>query len=222
MSNIVSQLQNQAVNFLSNHYLLVNGISIFPKEIEVYYFQKGQYEDKSVHRNELQLNNQNHFYIHRWGKGKDDSYKGGNYPGIDFVISHDDSCYFTYLLRSVVIGNGEPVSGPNKVLHAIKDAVGADEKTLESMVIQVVETDSCNEILSSERINLGKTVPDEYRNAMLRFVVLDKYYRAAKYPLKEKMITCNLLQKLQEKRITKEEAIALAKENLGYLPKLLK
>jgi hypothetical protein len=48
---IVKKLQIEAELFLKNSKLVVNGIEIFPKEIEIYYYQKKVFEDGSVHRN---------------------------------------------------------------------------------------------------------------------------------------------------------------------------
>ncbi|MBQ0155205.1 MAG: hypothetical protein KBT22_01355 [Bacteroidales bacterium] len=219
---MIKELQQQAINFLSNKFIVVNGVKIYPKEIEVYYFKKGVYEDNSVHQNELQQNHHNRLYIHRWGKTKNDPYKGGNYPGIDFVISDEESCFHTFLLRSVVI-NGELITGPHKVLEAIKVASkSANYQELEDMPIEIGNEGKLHDILLSERINLGKTVKEEYLHAPLRFVVLDGNFCNSKYPLKEKLISDWLLSKLNNKQISKEDAIDIARENLGYLPSSIK
>lgn len=55
---------------------MLKGVSVLPKEIEVYYYKNGQFEDTSVHRNDLQKNNKNHFYVHRRGTTQSDKYKG--------------------------------------------------------------------------------------------------------------------------------------------------
>lgn len=62
------KLQNDAIQFVSQIKLILNGAVIIPKEIEVYYYKEGEFSDESVHRNELQQNNMNHFYVHRNGK----------------------------------------------------------------------------------------------------------------------------------------------------------
>lgn len=53
--DIIKKLQNEAYQFLKKK-LVLNGIAILPKEIEVYYYKEGEFEDKSVHQNELQTN----------------------------------------------------------------------------------------------------------------------------------------------------------------------
>ena len=115
---LVYRLQHDAAIMLKENTLFLNGITIIPKEIEIYYYENGVFEDGSVHQNELQQNNQNHFYIHRWGTKKTDSYKGGNYPGIDFVVSGTKDVYYTYLIRSAII-NEKLIVGPHKVLMEI-------------------------------------------------------------------------------------------------------
>lgn len=219
---MIEELQKHAIDFLNNKFFVVNGINIYPKEIEAYYFKEGEFEDNSVHRNDLQQNHPNRFYIHRWGKSKDDPYKGGNYPGIDFVVSSEASCYYTYLLRSVEIEE-KLVIGPHMVLEAIKEATGAaDYNELENMSVSIANKECENDILISIRINLGKTVDDTYKNAPLRFVELDEHFRNAKYPLKEKLITDYLIDKMKKKHISKEDAIATVREKLGYLPASIK
>ena len=191
--DVISRLQNEAADFLRNHYLSMNGVKISPKEVEVYYYKDKEFEDDSVHRNELQSNNQFHLYVHRTGKTKESRYKGGNYPGVDLVLSDNASCYYTLLLRSVSINGGDVVVGPHKVLEVIMHAVGLESyASLEDQPLAVqTERLDCN-ILCSERINLGKTVRDVFRQAPLRLVLEDKDYQKTKYRFKERMIKENL------------------------------
>ena len=79
----INNLQRDARKFITKNNLELNGVIIEPKEIEIYYYKEGVFEDNSVHKNELQTANPNHFYIHRIGTKRTDTYKGGNYPGID-------------------------------------------------------------------------------------------------------------------------------------------
>ena len=64
---MLQKLQTEARLFLTESVLVLKGLFIRPKEIEVYYYEKGIFEDNSVHRNDLQKNNKNHFYVHRCG-----------------------------------------------------------------------------------------------------------------------------------------------------------
>lgn len=214
----IKKLQDEAKRFLTTTKLSLNGIIIEPKEVEVYYYEKGIFEDNSVHQNELQQHNKNHFYIHRWGIGKNDQYKGGNYPGIDFVVSDTEGIYYTYLIRSAVVKDGVPIVGPHKVLMAIKEACGLNFNEIESVKIENISNKTTCDVLFSNRINLGKRVLEEYRNIELRAVVLDEGFRKNKYPAKENLI----IGKIQLDNMSNVEALAFAKEHLGYVPSSIK
>ena len=167
--------------------------------------------------NELQKNNSNHFYIHRKGKSKYDAYKGGNYPGIDFVVSDDDNMYYSYLIRSAVV-NGKLVVGPHKVLLAIKAACNFSFEEIESKMVEQVPIDNPNVALFSRRVNLGKRVFEDYKNCSLRAVLCDDCFKGSKYPYKEEMIR-NYISK---EKMPQEHAINFAKDFLGYIPSFVK
>ena len=216
----IKKLQNEAVQFLTKTKLVLNGIEILPKEIEVYYYEiNGSFKDGSVHRNELQKNNKNHFYVHRWGETKNDKYKGVNRAGLDFVVSDDDNVYYSYLIRSAVInGNDNPIIGPNKVLNAIKDVCKfGDYKELENASIKLEPNDISDAVLFSNRINLGENA-GTYLDYKLRAVLCDDLYKGSKYPAKEKMI----MDFLMSQKMSKEQKKVYAKEKLGYVPSALK
>ena len=217
----IQKLQAEARSFLTESVLVLNGLSICPKEIEVYYYEKGVFEDNSVHRNDLQRHNKNHFYVHRCGTKSSDSYKGGNYVGIDFVVSDTDDVYFTYLIRSAIV-NDEMVVGPHKVLMAIQRHCNLSYSEIESETIEVVHRYANSDVLFSNRINLGKTVDDEFYECKLRAVLCDELFRVNKYPAKEKMVIDFLMEKVQAHRITNEQALLYAKDNLGYIPSSIK
>lgn len=210
-------LQNEAKQFLTKTRLKFDGLDIQPKEIEVYYYIEGLFEDNSVHRNDLQKNNKNHFYVHRWGTNQDDSYKGGNYPGIDFVVSDDNGIYYSYLIRSAVI-NDKMIVGPHKVLKAIETASKLNYKDIETKLVETVPTNILSDVLFSCRINLGKKVKEEYRNCKLRAVLCDEWFRNSKYPAKESMI----IDKVRMENIPKDVAIVFAQNHLGYIPSSIK
>ena len=213
----IERLQNEAKLFLTSFKLVLNGISIEPKEIEVYcYEETGVFKDSSVHRNELQKNNKNHFYVHRNGLKKSDSYKGGNRAGLDFVVSDNENTYHSYLIRSAVINDGKPVVGPYKVLKAIQNACcfsSYDE--LETKKVELVANDIPNDVLFSKRINLGENAK-EYIDCELRAVLCDDLFRESKYPAKERMIIDFL------KNEPKERSIVYAKDKLGYVPSIIR
>lgn len=211
-NEVLKRLQNEAKLFLGERKLVFNNIVINPKEIEVYYWEKDVFEDSSVHRNALQQNNKNHFYIHRWGYKKEDAYKGGNYPGLDFVVSGEEGVYYTYLIRSAVIDDNLIV-GPHKVLTTVLESSGLEKEQLENVIVELQEEKSLCDVLFSERINLGKNAK-EYTGEKIRGVLCDEYFRKAKYPLKERMI----VDQIKKSGMCKDEAVEYAKDKLGYVP----
>lgn len=214
--DIIKKLQNEAAHFLTESKLMVSGLAILPKEIEVYYYKEGDFEDSSVHRNILQQNNQNHFYIHRWGIKKEDSYKGGNYPGIDFVLSNEKDIYYSYLIRSAVVDNDIHV-GPHKVLEAIIDKSGLTTNELESSPIEILPNSISCDVLFSSRINLGKNA-QEFSDYKLRAVLCDEWFGRKKYPAKEKMVVDFLTEKVRLQNMTPQQAMEYANKKLGYIP----
>ena len=217
----IKKLQNEARDFLTSKKMLLERVSILPKEVESYCFNEDEFKDNSVHRNDLQKNNANHFYIHRWGYSKLDSYKGGNYAGIDFVVSNNPNVYYSFLIRSAVI-NDKLVIGPHKVLLEIANASGLSYGEIESKTVSLVPNKISQDVLFSHRINLGKTVPDVYRNCDLRAVLCDEFFRESKYLLKENMIVDFLIDKMVRCEMTREQALNYAKLRIGYIPSILK
>ena len=207
----IKRLQNEAKHFLTETKLILNGISILPKEIEVYYYKEGEFEDPTVHRNELQQNNKNHFYVHRWGKTKNDKYKGGNRAGMDFVVSSDVNTYYSYLIRSAEI-DGNLIVGPNKVLKTIEVSTDLSYKELESNIIDLEFVNSSYDVLFSERINLNQEY--EFSFYELRAVLCDSFYRDSKYRFKERMIT----QFIKAQKMPQTQALKYANDKLGYVP----
>ncbi len=205
----ITRLQNEAKQFLTKK-LVINGLNIYPKEIEMYYFKEGEFEDSSVHRNELQKNNKNHFYVHRYGLTKSDKYKGGNRAGLDFVVSDETNTYYSYLIRSAVIIDKQ-IIGPNNVLKNILEVSKLSCEKLENVNVELMSNSISNIILFSERINLGENAGD-FRDFELRAVVCDDLFRDSKYPAKEKMVINFLLNK------DNAQAEIFAKEKLGYIP----
>ncbi len=192
--DIIKKLQNEAAHFLAESKLIVKGLVILPKEIEIYYYIDGDFEDSSVHRNILQQNNRNHFYIHRWGIKKEDSYKG----------------------RSAVVDNDIHV-GPHKVLEAIIDKSGLTTNELESSPIEILPNSISCDVLFSSRINLGKNAK-EFSDYKLRAVLCDEWFGRNKYPAKEKMVVDFLTEKVRLQNMTPQQAMEYANKKLGYIP----
>lgn len=210
---VISKLQKEAKEFLMSK-IIIEGIVIFPKEVESYYSKMGIFEDDSVHGNKLQRNKRDHFYKHRWGKEEQDAYKGGNRAGIDFVISDNEDEYYSILIRSAIV-NGDQIVGPHKVLEKIKSDSNLSYKEIENKMIKVEPNFTSNNIvLFSRRINLGNKVSEEYQNYYLRAVLCDEYFRGNKYPRKEEMI----IQYIISTKMTNTQAIEFANKFLGYIP----
>ena len=214
---VIQFLQNEAKSLLLNYELRLKGVPIILKEIEIYFYKNEVFEDSSVHRNELQKSRCGHLYIHRWGKKEADPYKGGRYPGIDYVVSTSPDEYYSYLIRSAFVV-GEMAVGPHNVLEAIKKATGLTERNIERFSIERVSNISQSQILFSKRINLGKTVEEKYRNYPLRAVICDSLFRSTKYPGKENMVVDFLHDELSHNKMDGKQALEFAKEHLGYAP----
>ncbi|MBP5556493.1 MAG: hypothetical protein J6X65_02130 [Bacteroidales bacterium] len=222
---IKRRLQEETVHFLTNWKIVWKGIEILPKEIELYYYEKyGEFKDDSVHKNDLQKNNKNHFYVHRWGTKQIDPYKGGNRAGIDLVVSDDENIYHSYLIRSAVI-NGKIIVGPNNVLKKIIEVCGFSNehlennyKELECVPVTLKSNVISADVLFSKRINLSTG----YVDYELRAVLCDEQFRNAKYPGKEKMIVDFLSEKVHNHNMTNDEAIEYAKDKLNYIPSKIK
>lgn len=230
MQNKIKELQSRAASFLQSYCLRVNGVTISLKEIEVYYYEKGVFEDYTVHCNELQMNNKFHFYVHRTGKSKDYKPKGGTRCGCDFVLSDKDNVYYTFLIRGIVIDR-ELIVGPNNSLKAILSYTSLSYSELEGAKVELVPCKNDCHILPSPRIGLGK--PEEEKNvifhdAELRMIVCDEYFKQTDkrsncgYKLRTDAIDNFLRRQLGSNNMTKEEAIKYSQEMYGAVSRWLK
>lgn len=207
------KLRKEASDFIQSNYLLVNDVTIYLKEIEVYYYEVGKFEDYTVHQNDLQMNNKHKIYVHRYGKEKDSSYKSSpknNRGGCDFVLSDTDDIYYSYLIRSVVI-NEIPYFGPRKSLNAIIENTGLSFEELEKAEVKVVPFENHHDILKTTRIGLGKPTKDEeplFQKSELRLIVCDEYFKEKNgYKRRTEAIDNFLEEQLKDGKMTKAEAI---------------
>ena len=209
----IKKLQNEAVQFLTKSKIVLKGIDILPKEIEVYYYEvNGSFKDCSVHKNKKQMNNKNHFYVHRKGTEESNLYIGGTRGCLDFVVSDNENVFYSYLIRSAVI-NGEIVVGPNNVLRKILEVSNLEKSDLENTLLELKSYDNPNDILFSKRIGLGKKA-NNYIDCPLRAIVCDEFY--SRYKGKEKIMIEFLSNSIKLQEITKAQAFKYAKEKLGY------
>ena len=210
---LLISLQKEASEFLQSKYLVVNDTKIFLKEIEVYYYETGKFEDYTVHRNKLQGANKYKFYIHRYGKEVDSSYKSSsknNRGGCDFVISDSNNIYYSYLIRSIVI-NDELIIGPRKTLDAIIANTVLSYEQLEKIDIKVISCESYYDVLKTPRIGLGNPPKAEdslFKDEKLRFILCDNYFcKQNGYKLRTRAIDDFLEEQLKNGKMTKEQAI---------------
>lgn len=212
------RLRKEASDFIQGNYLLVNNVAIYLKEIEVYYYEAGKFEDYTVHRNQLQRNNKHKFYVHRYGQKVDSSYKSSpknNRGGCDFVLSDTDNIYYSYLIRSIVI-NENPVFGPRNSLNAIIENTGLSYEELEKAEVKVVPFENHHDILKTSRIGLGNPNEGEnplFKEAELRLIICDEYFKEKNgYKRRTEAIDNFLIECLKEGKMTKEEAIKYSKD----------
>ncbi len=223
----VGKLQTETVRRLYEQcYIQVKDVKIYPIEVEVYYFEKNVYEDNSVHQNELQQNNQSHFYVHRFGLKSEDKYKGR--AGIDFVWSSKKDVYYTWLLRSVVLekdDKSDAFFGPMNTLSAIKEWTRLSNEELETEKLSVCRKSDNNcayPIFTSKRIGLTDKVFEEYQNVPLRFVVATTNYVKYKYKMKSHMVIDFLQKAYKANALTKESCLEQCDKFLNYRPREIK
>ena len=217
-SKVPHTLQNKASDFLKRHYLVVNDIKLYPKEIEVYYYKEGVFEDGYVHRDSMQLNRSCKFYVHRKGRG-----------GCDFVLSDSEDVYYSYLIRSVVIGDDLFV-GPINSYEAILAKTGLSGRQLEQATVTVGISDREYNVLRDSRIGLTpkQDIDPFYLDAELRFILCDEYFRPrhdkrTHYKRREKAFVKFMLHKMSNQRtLTMNDVVSETKYYLGYIPKTLK
>ena len=227
--SLEKQLQEQASEFLGCKCLIVNGVTIHPKEIEVYYFEKGLFEDYTVHRNELQENHPNKFYVHRRGRDVNSSIIESNRGGCDFVISDKDGVYHSYLIRSIVI-DGELIVGPSKSLKAIIQKTGLSYHELEQTEVNVIASKSTNDVFMTSRIGLGDSELKDsklYKESKLRFILCDEFFKQRDkknvgYPKRTEAIDNYLRNKINLGTMTKEQAADYSKQWYGAVSKEFK
>lgn len=217
-SGVLQTLQDKASDFLKRHCLIINGVELYPKEIEVYYYKDGGVEDGYVHRNPMQSNRPSKFYVHRKGRG-----------GCDFVLSDSEDVYYSYLIRSVVIGD-ELFVGPIKSYEAILAKTGLSGEQLEQATVTVGASYTEYNVLTDSRIGLTpkQDIAPFYLDAELRFVLCDEYFRPRQdkkphYKRRKKAFVKFMQHKMSDQRtLTMSEIIPEAMYYLGYVPQSLK
>lgn len=227
---VVRRLQQEGMEFLRSSCLVVNGVEVYPKEIEVYYYKVGEFEDYTVHQNELQTNNRNRFYVHRRGEERESSRIEGSRGGCDFVVSDKAGVYYSYLLRSVVI-DGELAVGPRNSLDFIMEKTGLTYEEFERVEVEVRRVAVCRDVLTSLRIGLGdakNTYERFYKDrAELRLIVCDEYFKTRDtkgrgYPKRTEAMDGYLKRKLEVGEMSMREAAEFSRKWYATVPGWLK
>lgn len=136
---IVKQLQKINECFLTKYKINFKykgkTINIIPIETEIYYYNenidKNIFEDKMIHKNDLQKNNFGKLYFHRIQSKEYENMKWGAKKtnpidlkrcGVDVCISNSEEYYLSILIRSALINGIEKAnmfSGINKICKKI-------------------------------------------------------------------------------------------------------
>ena len=154
---LINKLINQndkykIIKFLKeiNKYFLINcklnfkyegkTINVLPIETEIYYYNKNVdkniFEDKMIHKNELQQKQFGQLYFHRRGKSKDNKIlcvSTKTRGGMDVCLSNSDDYYLSILIRSAFIDN-TLVSGTRKICNKIKEYFNKQNKNQKEII----------------------------------------------------------------------------------------
>ncbi|MBQ9887738.1 MAG: hypothetical protein IJM41_00635 [Bacteroidales bacterium] len=136
---VVSALQGATAELLLRYAIKSYGLTIYPLELESYYWRKDLFEDPYVHLNPLQQNRFGHFFIHRSGRSADSPYNRGLRACASIVLSDTDDYYYSVLIRSAVFSDGVACFGPNNVLRHILSSLKVPEDQTEAFYRSVEE-----------------------------------------------------------------------------------
>ena len=224
IDTLIQKLQIETEELLSRGVMIsIGDVRIIPKEIEVYRFQASVFEDDSVHQNELQQANPNHFYVHRFGKSAADPYKGR--AGVDICLSSTNKLYYTWLIRAAVIEDLDKVefiTGISNLRKAILRYTNMTEKQLEDTSLIVSYGYNHDDVLRASRLRLSKDVSKYWEDAQLRFLVCDDEFKNRKFEGKEKPLVDFILREFAAGVKSKEDCQKYCIERLGYTPKDIK
>jgi hypothetical protein len=176
-------------NFNKLVIILLNGIQLIIRnqphricEIELYYYTS-DHQDEYVHQHDIQLTF-GRLYFHQF---KNNSFRGGNYKGMDITFGRPNM-KFGILLRSIQTPTGEIISGPCLVVNYLLqvwgcnsiqnfvNTVGSLSVLTPNLFIYLQPLCECkNEsILTGPRIGLSDKYP-YFKNLNYRFVSQTAY-----------------------------------------------
>lgn len=213
INRIIRRIQEATIADLGlSPYFVVNNVKVYPKEIEVYAYIKDVFPDNSVHRNERQQNNEGHFYIHRFSKGKDAPYSG--HAGVDYCFSNIPELFYTWLIRSAYFDGKGLIQGPCNFRKALLELYGGGAHAIEEELFNMDFDGGDNPVMFSERINL--TSEDDLKTACLRAVSGDGSFKVATYPMKGVLVENYVKSLMQAGEKSREECIRRGVEIIGY------
>jgi hypothetical protein len=148
---------------LTKYKIVINGLELYPLEVEAYYYNNPNFKDDTVHRNDLQKSSPEEcrfgkLYFHRKGELATTPFKSGKRKGVDICLS-TGNYYFGVLIRSARI-NGIPICGPCCVVNHICEKKGVTEISNEWEKIEVLflqsATDNKKEVCIGKRVGLNQ------------------------------------------------------------------
>ena len=123
-------LQGIMIGLLRNYAVKIkDDLTIYPTDVEVYYYHENNFPDGAVFRHELQRNNFGKLYFHRAGGSlrKDAQFMSlhaGRRIGADICLSNSNDFYFGVLIKKALI-KGKEVGLQSQIVGHI---IGRDEK----------------------------------------------------------------------------------------------
>jgi hypothetical protein len=113
---------------------------LYPIEVEAYYYNESNFQDTTVHKNELQKKRFGKLYFHRAGRKRGNAFLFDE-GGVDICLSSGEY-YFGILIRSTWINEEkEPVCGPGlltrRIVQHLSNETEIEDET--KIVIEDVE-----------------------------------------------------------------------------------
>ncbi len=96
---IISILQKIQETFLKSYCLKIKDFTVYPIEVESYYYRRNQFEDTSVHGHNLQKNRFGKLYFHRVPGRDNNTIKKPPRSGMDVCLSNDANFVYGLLIR---------------------------------------------------------------------------------------------------------------------------
>lgn len=203
--------------FLTNYYIKINNVSVYPFEIEIYYFNEKDFKDVYTHKNKLQKEFNKIYPHNHYG-----------YDLFDYCIALNEKCdyYLSLLFRSGFIDDKDTFyDRPSKFGEALKDKLGENIfYNINEANIKLEKKDNIHEsdaiILYSSRVGLNANNDNDLKSHTmnLRAVILSEWHPSLKdlkgFPKKEELAQSYI--KGQSKKYDEEKLLEWSTKTLGY------